>query len=37
MELNVPPIGNGQGVLVLHDWWGLNDALGMMQQIDAIP
>ena len=25
--LAVPPAGNGQGVLVLHAWWGLNDTI----------
>jgi carboxymethylenebutenolidase len=25
--LAVPPTGNGQGVLVLHAWWGLNDTM----------
>ncbi len=25
--LAVPPTGNGQGVLVLHAWWGLNDTI----------
>jgi len=25
--LAVPPTGKGQGVLVLHAWWGLNDTL----------
>jgi len=25
--LAVPPMGNGQGVLVLHAWWGLNDTI----------
>jgi carboxymethylenebutenolidase len=25
--LAVPPTGDGQGVLVLHAWWGLNDTI----------
>ena len=25
--LAVPPTGSGQGVLVLHAWWGLNDTI----------
>lgn len=25
--LTVPPIGKGDGVLVLHAWWGLNDTI----------
>jgi len=25
--LAVPPAGDGQGVLVLHAWWGLNDTI----------
>jgi carboxymethylenebutenolidase len=25
--LAVPPAGNGNGVLVLHAWWGLNDTM----------
>ncbi len=25
--LAVPPTGNGNGVLVLHAWWGLNDTM----------
>lgn len=25
--LAVPPTGKGQGVLVLHAWWGLNDTI----------